>query len=348
MTSGMPWLTLRGVPGLPEVVAGDDLALVTATALRDNTIELVDGDVVVVSSKVLSKAAGLRTTGERADVVASQTVRVVAERATADHVTRIVESAAGPVMAAAGVDASNVGSEDTLLLLPHDTDALAAGLRARLLALTGLSPDAAIGVVVTDTAGRPWRGGQTDFALGSAGVLAYLDHRGGVDADGRELAVTVRCLVDELAAAADLVKGKVEQVPVAVLSGCPREWFAPDAPGARSVVRTGPGDWFSLGHVEAIRASLGVPPGSPAAHEVGIRPVAPDGVADRARRAAAAAAHGEGDEAEIGWTVDEESVAFSVAGSPFAAGRLAARLEVALGAEDFAPGQVTITVSPSP
>ena len=351
MTVGMPSLTIRGLRGLPEVVVGADLAAIVAACLPDNGIELQDGDVLVVSSKVLSKAAGLRTTGARADVVASQSRRVVAERRTIDHVTRIVESAAGPVMAAAGVDAFNVGAENTLLLLPHDTDALASALRTRLLELLELPPAIALGIVVSDTAGRPWRGGQTDFALGSAGILPFEDHRGGVDADGRPLSVTVRCLTDELAAAADLVKGKADNIPVAVISGCPPEWFAAEAPGSRTVVRTGPGDWFALGHVEAIRDALGVAPGSDAAQQVGIRPVALDTVAERARRAALAAAHDEGEAAEIGWTVDEGdadqpgAAAFSIGGDPFAAGRLAARLEVALHAEEFAPGQVTIEVT---
>jgi coenzyme F420-0:L-glutamate ligase/coenzyme F420-1:gamma-L-glutamate ligase len=351
MTSRMPPLTIRGVGGLPEVADGDDLAALLWAALRDSGIDLGDGEVIVVSSKVLSKSLGLRTTGERADVVTTQTMRVVAERATGEHVTRIVESAAGPVMAAAGVDTSNVGAEDSLLLLPHDTDPLAADLRSRLLALAGQPAGAALGIVVSDTAGRPWRGGQTDFALGSAGVLPFEDHRGGVDADGRPLAVTIRCLTDELAAAADLVKGKVDQVPAALVSGCPPEWFAADAPGSRTVVRTGPGDWFALGHVEAVRQSLGIAPGSVAAQSVGVRPVAVDDLTARARRVALAAALGEGEEAEIGWTVDEGeddepgAVAFSIGGDPFAAGRLAARLEVALHAEEFAPGQVTIEVT---
>ncbi|MEO7070415.1 MAG: coenzyme F420-0:L-glutamate ligase, partial [Nostocoides sp.] len=176
------------VRGLPEVAAGDDVAGLIQPACAAMGLTLFSGDIVVVSSKIISKAAGLWA-DTRTSAMEQSTVRVVAERATPEGVTQVVESVAGPVMAAGGVDASNTGGSDRLLLLPSDPDAAAAALLEGLLHLTGL-PAGSLGVVVTDTAGRPWRTGQTDFALGSAGVLVLDDLRGAVDADGRPLAVT--------------------------------------------------------------------------------------------------------------------------------------------------------------
>src|SRR5687767_5510798 len=196
---------------MPEVREGDDLAGLIVSGAEGCGISLEDGDVVVVSSKVVSKALGLWAAGDRGEVVAGETRRVVAERLSGGRVTQIIEGAAGPVMAAAGVDASNIGGREGVLLLPRDPDAEAQRLHVALLAATGL---ARLGVIVSDTAGRPWRAGQTDFALGAAGVSVVDDLRGGVDADGQHLAVTTRALADELAAAADLVKGKAHAVPV--------------------------------------------------------------------------------------------------------------------------------------
>ena len=107
--------------------------------------------------------------------------------------------------------------------------------------------------MLSDTAGRPWRDGLTDFALGSAGLRVLEDLRGATDHDGRPLAVTMRALADEVAAAADLVKGKADGIPAALVRGLPQEWFSADAPGARALVRVGRGDWFALGHAEALR-----------------------------------------------------------------------------------------------
>ena len=275
-------LVVAPVTGLPEVVAGDDVAALVHAALSTRGDALQEGDIVVISSKVVSKSLGLWAgSADHQAVVASQTERVVAERTSGERVTRIVRSSAGPVMAAAGVDASNTGVRDGLLLLPHDPDAEAVTLRARLQSLTGLRR---VGVVLSDTAGRPWRVGQTDFALGAAGLAVVDDLRGGVDADGRPLAVTTRAVADELAAAADLVKGKAEAVPAAVVRGTP--WATDeDGAGAATLVRTGPEDWFGYGSAEAVRASLGVEPGSSSAERVGIRSVAPELLATRVRRA---------------------------------------------------------------
>lgn len=212
-------LTLTPLTGMPEVRVGDALAPLLCDALARAGQRLAEGDLLVVSSKVVSKSLGLwAPAGEdRERVIASQTRRVVAERAVAEgRTTRVVHAAAGPVMAASGVDGSNTGDSDRLLLLPADPDQAARDLRA---ALRGIAPVQRLGLVLSDTAGRPWRSGQVDFALGAAGVLALDDLRGGSDADGRALHVTARAVADELAAAAELVMGKVDGIPAAVVRG---------------------------------------------------------------------------------------------------------------------------------
>ncbi|MEZ0165594.1 coenzyme F420-0:L-glutamate ligase [Kineococcus sp. LSe6-4] len=270
-------LQVVGLTGIGEVHAGDDVAALVVDALHAQRASLSDGDVIAVSSKVVSKAAGLTVADtDRDEVVLRESRRLVAARRTAGGTARIVESAAGPVMAAAGVDASNVEGE-VVLTLPHDPDAAARALRTRLHELTG----AVVGVVVTDTAGRPWRTGQTDFALGVAGLDPVEDLRGSLDTSGRELSVTARAVVDELAAAADLVKGKAEGVPAALFRGLGDLVLPLDdpGPGARSLVRSGAGDWFRLGHVEAVRAALG-------AGGVEPPPVTPGTLTERLDRAA--------------------------------------------------------------
>jgi coenzyme F420-0:L-glutamate ligase/coenzyme F420-1:gamma-L-glutamate ligase len=192
---------------------------------------------------------------DREAAVTSQTVRVVAERVTPRGLTRVVESRSGPVLAAAGVDASNV-APGTVLLLPADPDASARALRARLAELTG----ARVGVVVSDTAGRAWRDGQVDIAIGAAGVAVAEDLRGAHDEHGRLLEVTVRALADEVASLGDLVKGKLAGVPVAVVRGLEALVDDDDGPGASALLRSGGEDWFRYGHVEAVRSALGVPP----------------------------------------------------------------------------------------
>jgi coenzyme F420-0:L-glutamate ligase / coenzyme F420-1:gamma-L-glutamate ligase len=276
--SGAPSGSLQvvGLPGIGEVVAGDDVAGLLVDALHAQRTSLGEGDVVAVSSKVVSKAAGLTApASRREEVVLRESRRLVAARRTPTGTARVVEAAAGPVMAAAGVDASNVVG-DVVLLLPHDADAAARDLRARLRELTGAN----VAVVVTDTAGRPWRAGQTDFALGSAGLAALDDLRGTTDTSGRELSVTARAVVDEIAAAADLVKGKTSGIPAALIRGLGELVLGvgTDGTGARSLVRTAAGDWFRLGHVEAVRAALG-------AGSVEPPPVDPGTLPDRLGRA---------------------------------------------------------------
>ena len=238
-------LQVWALEGIPEISAGDDLVTMIADAAGG---ALVDGDILVVTSKIVSKAEGrMIHADDREDAITAETVRVVASRTSASgHVTRIVENRLGIVSAAAGVDASNT-PHGTVLLLPVDPDAsaraLATGLRERL----GVQ----IGVIVSDTLGRAWRDGQTDHAIGAGGVTVMEDLRGQTDAEGRPLVVTMPCVADELAAAADLVKGKASRRPVAVVRGRADLVGTLDLPGARSIVRPAERDFFRLGADEA-------------------------------------------------------------------------------------------------
>ncbi|MFC8732863.1 coenzyme F420-0:L-glutamate ligase [Luteimicrobium sp. NPDC057192] len=249
-TSGL-WV--RPVEGIGEVGAGDDVARLVVAALTaadgggDPAAGLEDGDVVVVASKIVSKAEGrLVRADDREQAITDETVRVVATREHAGGVTRIVENRLGLVMAAAGVDASNV-PPGTVLLLPEDPDASARRIRAGLAQATGRS----VGVVVADTAGRAWRQGVTDIAIGAAGVVVLDDLRGSADLEGRPLTATVVAVADELAAATELVRGKSDGVPVAVVRGADAWVTAEDGPGARAIVRPAEDDMFRTGSAEA-------------------------------------------------------------------------------------------------
>ncbi|AWT43651.1 MULTISPECIES: coenzyme F420-0:L-glutamate ligase [Streptomyces] len=233
------------VPGLPEVQPGDDLAKLIAAAEPG----LADGDVVLVTSKIVSKAEGrVVRAADREAAIDAETVRVVARRGS----LRIVEDRRGLVMAAAGVDASNTPA-GTVLLLPEDPDASARAIRDGLRQALGVQ----VGVVVTDTFGRPWRSGLTDVAIGAAGVRVLDDLRGGTDAYGNPLVATVVATADELAAAGDLVKGKAQGRPVAVVRGLPHVVSDDTADeGARALVRGARDDMFRLGTSEAIRQAV--------------------------------------------------------------------------------------------
>ncbi|MBO3682699.1 coenzyme F420-0:L-glutamate ligase [Streptomyces sp. NEAU-YJ-81] len=211
----LPSYQVWALPGMPEVRPGDDLAKLIADAATSGGLPgLAHGDVLLVTSKIVSKAEGrVVEATDREAAIDAETVRVVARRGR----TRIVETRHGLVMAAAGVDASNTPS-GTVLLLPEDPDASARAIRAGLREVLGVE----IGVIVTDTFGRPWRTGVTDVAIGAAGVRVLDDLRGGVDAYGNALSATIVATADELAAAGDLVKGKAEGLPVAVLRGLPQ------------------------------------------------------------------------------------------------------------------------------
>lgn len=322
-------VTVMPLHGIPEVVEGVELADVVDAGLAATGVTLSDGDIVVVSSKVASKARGLVTDDPDKDrVIAHETEYVVAERAVEGRVTRVVRAKAGPIMAAAGVDGSNTGARGGWLLLPHDPDGICRELHAELAARHGVR----LGLVLSDTAGRPWRVGQVDFALGAHGLHVLDDLRGSQDVDGKPLEVTARAVADELAAAADLVKGKVRGVPAAVIRGLGDLVAADPAaglPGARDLVRTGPQDWFGYGRVEAVRAALGIEPGSAQSLEVGIPGPAPESRQARVSRAVSVAVHGvEGATADVGPT----RVTLG-ADSAYDLGVVAARLEAALWCE---------------
>ncbi|MER6132746.1 coenzyme F420-0:L-glutamate ligase [Streptomyces sp. NPDC001815] len=240
-----PGFRVWALAGLPEVRPGDDLAKLIAGAGPG----LVDGDVLLVTSKIVSKAEGRVVEAEdREAAIDAETVRVVARRGP----LRIVENRQGLVMAAAGVDASNTPA-GTVLLLPEDPDASARAIRDGLRDALGVE----VGVVVTDTFGRPWRTGLTDVAIGAAGVRVLDDLRGGTDAHGNPLGATVVATADELAAAGDLVKGKAAGLPVAVVRGLPHLVGTDDADeGTRGMVRGARDDMFRLGTSEAVREAV--------------------------------------------------------------------------------------------
>ncbi|MEU7066451.1 coenzyme F420-0:L-glutamate ligase [Streptomyces sp. NPDC046161] len=237
-----PSYEVWAVTGIPEVRPGDDVARLIAAAEPG----LRDGDVLLVTSKIVSKAEGrIVRADSREEAIDAETVRVVARRGA----LRIVEDRRGLVMAAAGVDASNT-EPGTVLLLPEDPDASAAAIREGLR--EALSVD--VGVVVTDTFGRPWRSGLTDVAIGAAGVRVLDDLRGGRDAHGNPLSATVVATADELAAAGDLVKGKAAGLPVAVVRGLPH--LLGEGSSAADLVRAAGDDMFRLGTSEAVREAV--------------------------------------------------------------------------------------------
>ncbi|BBY07499.1 coenzyme F420-0:L-glutamate ligase [Mycobacterium noviomagense] len=233
------------VTGLPEFRPGDDLA----AAIAEAAPWLCDGDVVVVTSKVVSKCEG-RIVAAPEDVEArdelrrklidDEAVRVLARKGR----TLITENRLGLVQAAAGVDGSNVAAAE-LALLPVDPDASAAALRAGLHERLGVT----VAVVITDTMGRAWRNGQIDAAVGAVGLPVLHSYAGAVDPHGNELVVTEVAVADEVAAAADLVKGKLTAIPVAVVRGLA---ITDDGSTARRLIRAGTEDLFWLGTAEAL------------------------------------------------------------------------------------------------
>jgi len=224
-------VSIYPVPGLPEISRGAALERLIVGGLMRLGLSLEDGDVVVVTQKIVSKAEGrvrslddvqpsARATeiGHRigfdprhVEVILGETVRVVRE---APRVL-ITETRHGFVCANAGVDRSNTGGKDLLVLLPEDPDASAGRLRKGLEEISGVM----LGVVISDSFGRPWREGQVNVAIGAAGVLALRDYRGDQDPDGYQLQGTELGVVDELASAAELVMGKLDRVPVALIRG---------------------------------------------------------------------------------------------------------------------------------
>ncbi|NYI06150.1 coenzyme F420-0:L-glutamate ligase [Allostreptomyces psammosilenae] len=241
------------VRGIGEVRPGDDLVALIADACAaptasGGTAGLRDGDILCVTSKIVSKAEGRITrAADRQAAIDAEAVELVAQRGT----TRIVRNRNGLVMAAAGVDASNT-EPGTILLLPEDPDDSARRLRRGLAERLGVR----VGVLLTDTFGRAWRAGLTDVAIGAAGVAPLEDLRGGTDRNGNPLVVTVTAAADELAGAAELVKGKAAGVPVVVVRGLPERTTEEDGPGAAALVRSPENDLFRLGTAEAMRAAV--------------------------------------------------------------------------------------------
>jgi coenzyme F420-0:L-glutamate ligase/coenzyme F420-1:gamma-L-glutamate ligase len=246
-------LTARALDGLPEIAPGDDLGALIAARVDG----LRDGDVVVIAHKAVSKAEGrVRRLDE---VVAGPPALelAAAQRKDPRHVQVVLDETRellraergvlicvthhGFVCANAGVDASNA-TEDTLILLPADPDASARALRARLHELTGTAP----AVVITDSFGRAWRHGQTDVAIGTAGIAPLEDWRGRTDSVGRELHATWIALADQIAGAADLARGKDTRQPVTIITGLDHHVLPPgdDGPGATALLRDAAEDLF--------------------------------------------------------------------------------------------------------
>jgi len=224
-------VSIYPVPGLPEVSRGAALERLIVDGLTRLGLSLEEGDVVVITQKVVSKAEGrVRSLGEvqpsarateigqrigfdprHVEVILDESVRVVRE---APRVL-ITETRHGFVCANAGVDRSNTGGQDLVVLLPEHPDESAGRLRDSLREITG----ATVGVVISDSFGRPWREGQVNIAIGAAGVVALRDYRGDQDPAGYQLQGTELGVVDELASAAELVMGKLDRVPVALIRG---------------------------------------------------------------------------------------------------------------------------------
>ncbi|HEX4433701.1 MAG TPA: coenzyme F420-0:L-glutamate ligase [Acidimicrobiales bacterium] len=220
-------MQLFPILSLGEVEPGTDLAALIAGAVapaQPDGPALADGDVVVVTQKIVSKAEGRLVALDHADpaaklaLVRQESVRILRQRGD----LMITETSHGFICANAGVDLSNV-ADGTAALLPEDSDRSARRIRAGLEHTLGLT----LGVIVSDTFGRAWRKGVTDVAIGCAGVAAVIDLKGTTDAGGRELVATEICVADELASAAELVMGKDRGVPVAVVRGVPASWLRP-------------------------------------------------------------------------------------------------------------------------
>jgi coenzyme F420-0:L-glutamate ligase / coenzyme F420-1:gamma-L-glutamate ligase len=260
-TPGPAQLIVVPVSGLPEIVAGADLATLIADAALAGP-GLLEGDIIVITSKIVSKAEDRVISGNREDAIRAETVRVVARRGP----TTISQTRHGLVMAAAGVDESNT-EPGTLVLLPVDPDASAQRLRKAIGERAGVR----LGVIITDTMGRPWRAGQTDAAIGAAGITPLLDHRGQTDTFGSLLEVTVAAVADEIAAAADLIKQKTTGVPVAIVRGLTELVTDAAGPGASAIIRPAAEDMFRLGAADVLTARRTV-------REFTSAPVSPDAV----------------------------------------------------------------------
>ena len=250
----VPCLSVIGVTGIPEIQPGDDIAALALEAAHAQGTPLEPGDVVVFTQKIVSKAEGalvdLRTVepsplalefarlyekdARLVEVVLGETSRIV----RMDRGVLIVETKHGFVCANAGIDASNVPGNDIVSLLPREPDASARRLRSSLMTAAGFP----VAVVVSDTFGRPWRMGNTDVAIGVAGIHPMRDYRGETDPHGYELRVSVSAIADEIASAAELTAGKLSMVPVVIVRGC--EYVSDDEAGSAPLLRPAAQDMF--------------------------------------------------------------------------------------------------------
>lgn len=246
-------IEIHAITSLPEVRPGDDIADLVLEATRQQTLEIAEGDVLVVTQKIISKAEGRLVSlssiepspfaqgfaashGKDARVV-EVSLREAQRVVKMERGLLITETRQGFVCANSGVDDSNVPGDETLSLLPLDPDRSADELRRAI----ALRKGASIAVIVSDTFGRPWREGVTNVAIGVSGMEPLVDYRGAADSEGRPLATTVIAVADELAAAAELVMGKLDRVPVALIRGYP---FSPATGSARALVREPGRDLF--------------------------------------------------------------------------------------------------------
>ena len=316
-----PALTVLPVTGLPEITPGADLAGLIADAALAGP-GLADGDILVITSKIVSKAEDRVVTGDREAAITAETMRVVARRGT----TTISQTRHGLVLAAAGVDASNT-RPGTVVLLPLDPDRSAEALRKAIGARAG----ARLAVIITDTMGRPWRAGQTDAAIGAAGITPLRDHRGQPDTFGNVLEVTIAAVADEIAAAADLVKQKTTGVPAAIVRGLAGLVTDAAGPGAAALIRPAEDDMFRLGSTDVLTARRTV-------RDFTAAPVSPAAV----RRAVAAAITAPAPHHSQPWR-------FAVLESAAARTRLLddmlAAWKADLAADDFTPEQIARRVA---
>ncbi|MCH7552717.1 MAG: coenzyme F420-0:L-glutamate ligase [Chloroflexi bacterium] len=227
----VPEIRVIGVTGLPEIHAGDDLAAMMAAAAHTQGTPVQSGDVLVVTQKIISKAEGRvvsLATIDPSPFAESVALRYDKDPRVVELVLResrrivrmdqgviITETLGGFICANAGIDTSNLDAQETVALLPDDSDRSASEIRARVRELTG----AEIAVIVSDTFGRPWREGCTNVAIGVAGMLPLADYRGQTDPNGLSLRASVLAVADELASATELVMGKLDRIPAAIVRG---------------------------------------------------------------------------------------------------------------------------------
>ena len=246
------------VTGIGEILPGTDLGLLIYDALQQQHLTLEQGDILVVTQKIVSKAEGRMI--QVAEIEPSAFAEIVAQTShkdaryieailresrrvvRMDHGVLITETMQGFICANSGIDESNVnGGEGMITLLPVDADASARALRTRLQELSGEGADAEIAVIISDTWGRPWRNGQVNMAIGVAGLEPLTDYRGQYDPYGYELQASIIAVADELAAAAELVMGKIDRIPVALLRGYA---YTSGTTSAQALLRDSASDMF--------------------------------------------------------------------------------------------------------